>query len=334
MRFRGQDLERLLVLLVEDSGRGARMRNGVGWGAAGLLVVVGLLAADGEGAVAVALAASALIVGGVSAGAGFWRRRRLGLRGPAAVEDAPTLEQSWPLRPEAELQVPQAAMAPTAGRGAVTEDASRSALAAWRKLEPAVRGLAALSRATATRLRIALRPLLPYTRSAGNRLTRLLPSLQRLIGQAALDAGLPPSRARDDEVLAARLARDRSALGSELRRVGEPAQAAEEHRTARALYAAAGNRRGEALATNSLALALAAAGDKQAALEELERARALLHALGDEEREAKVLANIGVVRRRAGALDEAAQALEAALTKLPPQTPAYRLVERQLRRAG
>lgn len=174
----------------------------------------------------------------------------------------------------------------------------------------------------------------PRVRAPLRHVSHALRATQRWIGRAAVDAGLPAAVAAEHEALADRLARSRSALGVELRRNGEPAQAIELQRTARALFAAAGNRRGEALATNSLALALADAGDERSALEEFERARALLRALGDEEHEAKVLANIGVVKQRAGAVEEAATLLEAALTKLPRDTPAYRLLERQLRRAS
>jgi tetratricopeptide (TPR) repeat protein len=302
---RGRDLDRLLVSLAEDSEQGARLRTLAGAGAAGLLLVVGALAASGEGAAAVALAAAALVAAALVAGLHLKRGGRLAVR-RRTEEDAPTMER-WPLRAEA---TPPAARASRTPRASLVTEPSRAAVA-W--------------------LRTALRP---YARAAGRRLSRLLRRVQRLIGQAALDAGLPASSTRDDERLAGHLARDRSALGIELRRVGEPAQAAEQHRTARALYAAAGNRRGEALASNSLALALVDSGDPEAALQEFERARALLHALGDDEHEAKVLVNIGVVKQRAGARDEAAEALASALRKLPPQTPAYRLVERQLRKAS
>jgi tetratricopeptide (TPR) repeat protein len=168
------------------------------------------------------------------------------------------------------------------------------------------------------------------------RLDGLLPALARRIGQAARRAGLATavSGPSESERVANRLALSRNALGMQLRRVGEPAEAAEQHRTARALFAAAGNRRGEALATNSLALALAETGDQQAALAAFEQARALLRALGDHEHEGKVLANIGIVKQRAGATDEAAELLQSALAKLEPETPAYRLVERQLRHAS
>jgi hypothetical protein len=47
-----------------------------------------------------------------------------------------------------------------------------------------------------------------------------------------------------------------------------------------------------------------------------------------------VIANLASVRRRQGRDEDAESLLEAALDKLPPESPAYRQVEEQLRRAS
>jgi tetratricopeptide (TPR) repeat protein len=124
-----------------------------------------------------------------------------------------------------------------------------------------------------------------------------------------------------------------NALGSELRRKGEFAQAAEQHRMALALFRAVGDQRAEALTLNNLALAIDRSGDYRAAIEMFEQATAMLRDLGDEEYEGQVMANLALAFRRHGSEQRCAGALEAALAKLNPQTNAYRKVD-QLRRAS
>lgn len=122
--------------------------------------------------------------------------------------------------------------------------------------------------------------------------------------------------------------------GAQLRRGGNPERAAEQHRVALGILRGVGDRHAEALTLNNLALALAQGGADAAAVEHFEEALSVLRELGDEEHEAQVIANLGVVRSRQGHSDEAVSLLNAALDKLPPESPAYRQVEAQLRRAS
>jgi tetratricopeptide (TPR) repeat protein len=95
-----------------------------------------------------------------------------------------------------------------------------------------------------------------------------------------------------------------------------------------------GDHQAEAMTLNNLALALAQGGAEEAAVQHLEQALALLRQLGDEEHEGQVIANLGLVHRRQGRIDEAVSLLNAALEKLSPESPAYRQIEEQIRRAS
>jgi tetratricopeptide (TPR) repeat protein len=123
-------------------------------------------------------------------------------------------------------------------------------------------------------------------------------------------------------------------LGAELRRRGEHERAAEQHRIALEIARGAGDEQAEALTLNSLGLALAQAGAEAEAVQHLEHARVVLHQLGDEEHEGQVIANLGLVYRRQGLSDEAAVLFQEALERLPPESWAYRQVEKELRRAS
>jgi tetratricopeptide (TPR) repeat protein len=137
--------------------------------------------------------------------------------------------------------------------------------------------------------------------------------------------------ARDDpERRAARL----NERGRQLRREGDPAEAAEQHRAALVIVKELGDRQGEALTRNQLGLALARCGAGDAAVEQLQYALLILRALGDEEHEARVIANLGFVQRRRGHREAAAVLLHEALDKLPPESPAYRRVEAVLAQTG
>ncbi len=125
-----------------------------------------------------------------------------------------------------------------------------------------------------------------------------------------------------------------NAVGAQLRRDGEPEQAAERHRAALAIVRDLGDPHAEALTLNNLGLALAHGGAEDAALQHLEEARDVLRDLGDAEYEARVIANLGLVHRRQGHDEEAANLLHEALGKLPPESPAYRQVEEELLRAS
>jgi tetratricopeptide (TPR) repeat protein len=125
-----------------------------------------------------------------------------------------------------------------------------------------------------------------------------------------------------------------NALGAQLRRDGEPEQAAEQHRAALEIVRDLGDPHAEAMTLNNLGLALAHGGAGDAAVQHLEEARDVLRDLGDEEYEARVIANLGLVHRRQGHDDEAASLLHEALGKLPPESQAYRQVEEELLRAS
>ncbi len=126
-----------------------------------------------------------------------------------------------------------------------------------------------------------------------------------------------------------------NALGAQLRRDGEPEQAAEQHLAALAIVRNLGeDPHAEAMTLNNLGLALAHGGAEDEAVQHLEEARELLRDLGDDEYEARVIANLGLVHRRQGHDEEASTLLHEALDKLPPESQAYRQVEEELVRAS
>jgi tetratricopeptide (TPR) repeat protein len=122
--------------------------------------------------------------------------------------------------------------------------------------------------------------------------------------------------------------------GAQLRREGEYEQAAEQHRAALTIARELQDKSMEALTLNNLALAVVHTGGVPTAVQHFEEALVLLRELGDEEHEGQVIANLGFVRHRQGRDEDAATLLSEALDKLPPESPAYRHVEKQLRRAS
>lgn len=135
-------------------------------------------------------------------------------------------------------------------------------------------------------------------------------------------------------VLRSRQALRLNELGAELRRRGDYEEAAQKHRVALAIVRDLGDEQAEALTLNNLALALAQGGAQAEAVEHLEHALVILHKLGDEEHEWRVLANLGIVHRRQGHSEQAVNLLHEALDRLPPESSAYRQVEKELRRAS
>jgi tetratricopeptide (TPR) repeat protein len=140
--------------------------------------------------------------------------------------------------------------------------------------------------------------------------------------------------ARPKDVDPNRQARRLNELGAQLRRDGDHVGAAEQHRAALAIVRELGDRRAEALTLNNLALALVHTGSVAIAVQHFEQALVLFRELGDDEHEGQVIANLSSVRRRQGRDEDAESLLSAALDKLPPESPAYRQVEEQLRRAS
>jgi len=131
-----------------------------------------------------------------------------------------------------------------------------------------------------------------------------------------------------------RQARRLNERGAQLRREGDYAGAAEQHRQALRILHELGDGREEALTLNNLALALVHTGGVTIAVQHFEQALVLLRELGDEAHEGQVIANLGVVRRKQGRDEDAATLFTAALDKLPPESSAYRRVEEELRRAS
>jgi tetratricopeptide (TPR) repeat protein len=125
-----------------------------------------------------------------------------------------------------------------------------------------------------------------------------------------------------------------NARGASERRRGNIRVAIDHHRKALEIVRELGDERGEALTLNSLALAVARGGDDDAALAHFGRSLALLRELDDEQTEGQVVANVGLVHGRRGRRQQSAECLRAALEKLSPETPDYRRVEEQLRRAS
>jgi hypothetical protein len=125
-----------------------------------------------------------------------------------------------------------------------------------------------------------------------------------------------------------------NAAGSDYRRNGRFAEAAECHRRALDILRALDDRRAIALTESNLAIALSRAGDDYWAIGLFEEAAATLRELGDEEHEARIVANLGLAHRRRGRREEAENMLRLALTKLSPASSAYRTIEAELVRAG
>ena len=184
-------------------------------------------------------------------------------------------------------------------------------------------------------------------RDASSRVARdVQPAVSGLVERAATRAraadfgGWPYSGASQrpvppvDPVDEHRRALELNALGAQLRTEGHPAEAAEQHRQALAIFRKLGDRRGEAPTLNSLALALEASGDTDSAVERFEQALTILRDEGDERHEGHVIANYGFTMLRHGEDDRARDLLETALRKLDPESRTAQQVVEQLRRAS
>ena len=151
--------------------------------------------------------------------------------------------------------------------------------------------------------------------------------------QRARDFAQPRPKPADADPI--RRAQRLNKRGVQLRREREYEHAADHHRAALAIVRELGDARAEALTLNNLALAVFHTdGGVPEAVQDFEHALDLLRELGDDELEGQVIANLASVRRRQGRDEDAESLLEAALDKLPPESPAYRQVEEQLRRAS
>jgi tetratricopeptide (TPR) repeat protein len=154
----------------------------------------------------------------------------------------------------------------------------------------------------------------------------------KLLGAASRPANsLARARARPQRGRQALRLNER---GAHLRRSGDHERAIEQHMVALAIVRDLGDEQAEALTLNNLALALAQGGAEAEAVQHLEQALTVLRELGDEKHEARVMANLGMVHRRQGHSEEAVNLLHEALVRLPPESPAYRQIEAELRRAS
>jgi tetratricopeptide (TPR) repeat protein len=122
--------------------------------------------------------------------------------------------------------------------------------------------------------------------------------------------------------------------GTELRRSGRPAAAAELHLEALEIVQSLHDDRAQAKTLNSLALALAANGETDSAVERFEESLSILRERPDDPGEGEVIANLGFTLLRQGDDEHARELLSEALEKLPPESRAAHKVEAELRRAS
>src|SRR6185437_6945582 len=153
-------------------------------------------------------------------------------------------------------------------------------------------------------------------------------ALRRVFQERLIDAF---ERTRTRAVAPKPIDRQREALrlnaaGARMRRAGDYDDAAVQHRQALTLFHDLGDQHSEALTLNNLALALDHAGD-ETALELFERAATTLGELGDDQHEGQVIANLALAFRRRGETEKSEDALDTALTKLRPESDAYRKVQ-------
>ena len=142
--------------------------------------------------------------------------------------------------------------------------------------------------------------------------------------QSALESLRPAAPARAD---GRKLAHE----SVRLRREGHVDEAVAVARQAVPAFQATSDPHGEALALNTLALALAQAQRYQEAVEALDGALTLLAATGDRHREGTVLVNLGTLHRQAGGLESARFCWRKALERLDPASPESHETERLLR---
>jgi tetratricopeptide (TPR) repeat protein len=115
------------------------------------------------------------------------------------------------------------------------------------------------------------------------------------------------------------------------RREGRIDRAVAEARDAVAALKEHGDRHGEAMALNTLALALAQQQRYADAVAALDEALQLLVEAGDRHREGAVLVNLGSLHREAGVVEEARSCWSKALERLDPDSPESQQTERLLR---
>jgi tetratricopeptide (TPR) repeat protein len=115
------------------------------------------------------------------------------------------------------------------------------------------------------------------------------------------------------------------------RREGDVDEAVALAREAVTAFRTARDAHGEALALNTLALALAQGHRYVEAVDALDGALRLLAETGDRHREGTVLVNLGTLHRQAGGVESARFCWRKALERLDPASPESRETERLLR---
>jgi tetratricopeptide (TPR) repeat protein len=184
-------------------------------------------------------------------------------------------------------------------------------------------------RISASRAQVGLRGAARLGRSLVRRVSSLVQARIRNRQGPALRLGRPEV----NRTKRRRRALSLNAEGTHHRRRGQYNAAVEKHREALATLRELGDRPGEALTLNNLALALAHVDD-EAALAHFAQALAILRELADEQHEGQVVANLALVHRRRGREEQATDCLRTALQKLDPHSREYRRVEEQLQRAS
>jgi tetratricopeptide (TPR) repeat protein len=201
--------------------------------------------------------------------------------------------------------------------------------AARRRVASVATATARLAGRAAAGARVVARRSLGSLRRAAARASAVC---RRGAAEAAASAhdvarALPLRRPRSTAPAGPRLAHESVVL----RREGQVDEALRLAHEAVVAYHATGDRRGEALAMNTLALTLAQAGRYAEAVGALDGSLTLLGELGERHREGTVLVNLGTLHRRAGGVESARYCWLKALERLDPASPESQQAERLLR---
>jgi tetratricopeptide (TPR) repeat protein len=183
---------------------------------------------------------------------------------------------------------------------------------------------------TASDVQRGLAPHATRARDHAQRVPGLLAVTAERAAAGVKQIQLSPPRPIDVQRQALRL----NAEGTNHRRRGAYAEAADLHSRALVLLGDVDDPHALALTQNNLALALSHVGDDREAISLFEQAAATLDELGDKENEGKIMANLALAHRRHGRADESENVLRLALTKLERDSSAYELVQAQLQRAS
>lgn len=197
--------------------------------------------------------------------------------------------------------------------------AQRVSVEAGRTSGSGARSTAALARTAMRRTGHVTRRAAADTIDAGQRGVRRIEPAAKTAAAGAATTASAARRKLDrprPETEASRLARD----STYLRRQGRIEEAVDAAEEAVVRFADDGDRRGRALASNSLGIALAKAGRHAEAIDAFDAALTLLTDCRDRHHEGQVLANLGAVHRRVGGAEAARFCWTRALERLEPGT--------------